>query len=179
MTPGELSSLIGRVSLGDRQAFRSLYAQTSAKLFAICLRILKDRGTAEECLQDVYVKIWQNSSKFSVSEYGPIAWLAAIARNDAIDSLRRRKPQSVDIDDALDIASEAPDPEANSISASEMARIESCLGTLKPDQAQAVRSAYLDGYSYQDLAERYHLPLNTLRTWLRRSLLTLRACLQQ
>ena len=178
MDSSEISNLIGRISLGDRKAFRMLYQATSAKLFGICLRLLKDRAAAEECLQEVFIKIWQNSSKFSVSEYSPFTWLAAIARNDAIDRLRRRKPVSVEIDDTLEIASDAPDPEAASISASEMARIENCLGKLKADQAEAVRGAYLDGYSYQELAERYGLPLNTLRTWLRRSLLSLSACLQ-
>jgi len=179
MVTSDLSNLIGRVSLGDREAFRALYGQTSAKLFGVCLRILKDRSAAEDCLQDVFVKIWQNASKYSESEYNPLTWLMAIARNDAIDKIRARKPQAIDIDDVLDIASEAPSPEMVTISSSEMNRIEKCLRTLKPEQAAAVRGTYLDGFSYQDLADRYQLPLNTVRTWLRRSLIVLRECLQQ
>ncbi len=179
MNAQELSDLIGRVSLGDRQAFRLLYDRTNAKLFGVCLRILRDRAAAEDCLQDVFIKIWQNSSKYTVSGYSPIAWLAAIARNDAIDRIRARKPIAADLDDAHDIASDEPDPEASEVSRSEMGRIENCLGQLGPKQAEAVRWAYLDGYSYQDLATRYKMPLNTVRTWLRRSLISLRECLQQ
>jgi RNA polymerase sigma-70 factor (ECF subfamily) len=179
MTASELSDLIGRVSLGDRQAFRQLYDRTNAKLFGVCLRILRDRASAEDCLQDVFVKIWLNASKYTVSGYSPVTWLCAIARNDAIDRIRARKPQAADIDEALDIASQEPDPEKTEISRSEMGRIETCLGKLGVKQAEAVRGAYLDGYSYQDLSERYKMPLNTVRTWLRRSLISLRECLQQ
>jgi len=179
MTTHELSDLIGRVSLGDRQAFRTLYDRTNAKLFGVCLRILHDRAAAEDCLQDVFVKIWQNSSKYTVSGYSPITWLAAIARHDAIDRLRARKPHAAELDEALEIASDEPDPETAEVSRSEMGRIENCLGQLGPKQAEAVRGAYLDGYSYQDLSARYRMPLNTVRTWLRRSLISLRECLQQ
>jgi len=179
MTSNELSDLIARVSLGDRAAFRAVYDTTSAKLFGVCLRILRDRAAAEDCLQEVYVKIWQNASKYTVSGYSPITWLAAIARNDAIDRIRARKPLASNIDDAVDIASNAPDPESAAVAGSEMGRIEDCLGKLKPGQAGAVRGAYLDGYSYQDLATRYKMPLNTMRTWLRRSLISLRECLEQ
>lgn len=179
MNASDISELIGRVSLGDRQAFRLLYDRTNAKLFGVCLRILRDRAAAEDCLQDVFVKIWHNSSKYTVSGYSPIAWLAAIARNDAIDRVRARKPMAADLDEALEIASDAPDPERVEVLRSEMGRVESCLGKLGGKQAEAVRGAYLDGYSYQDLATRYKMPLNTVRTWLRRSLISLRECLQQ
>ncbi len=179
MQSTDLSDLIVKVSLGDRLAFRLLYDRTSAKLFGISLRILKDRAAAEDCLQDVYIKIWQNASKYTASDYSPIAWLAAIARNESIDRIRARKPMSSDIDEALDIASSDLDPEATLVSGSEMGRIENCLRKLKPDHAAAVRAAYLDGFSYQDLASRFEQPLNTVRTWLRRSLISLRECLQQ
>lgn len=179
MNASDISELIGRVSLGDRQAFRILYDRTNAKLFGVCLRILQDRAAAEDCLQDVFVKIWQNSSKYTVSGYSPITWLAAIARHDAIDRIRARKPVSADFDEALEVASDEPDPESAEISRSEMGRIDQCLGKLGDKQAEAVRGAYLDGYSYQDLATRYKMPLNTVRTWLRRSLISLRECLQQ
>ena len=179
MQSTDLSDLIVKISLGDRQAFRSLYDRTSAKLFGISLRILRDRAAAEDSLQDVYIKIWQNASKFTVSNNSPIAWLAAIARNDAIDRIRARKPVSYDIDEALDVASSEPDPEAALLSGAQMGVIDKCLGKLKPDHAAAVRAAYLDGFTYQDLATRFEQPLNTVRTWLRRSLLSLRECLQQ
>ncbi|HWA19550.1 MAG TPA: sigma-70 family RNA polymerase sigma factor [Devosia sp.] len=179
MTPGadEIAALIGRCALRDRQAFRDLYARTSSKLFGVTLRILRDRSEAEEALQEVYVKIWQRSDRYVAGGYSPISWLVAIARNHALDILRARKPASEDIDVALDVADAAPDPEQAAADAGERARIDACLDELESDRAGAVRGAYLDGYSYEELATRYSVPLNTMRTWLRRSLLKLRECL--
>ena len=178
-TSDDLSELIERISLRDREAFRRLYDLTSPKLFAICLRMLRDKGEAEDALQEVYVKVWTNASKFTVSQYSAITWLAAVARNHAIDIIRARKPQAVDIEDVLSTADDRPDPERSVLAASERRRIDRCLGELKAERADAVRSAYIEGYSYQELADRYRLPVNTLRTWLRRSLLSLKGCLER
>ena len=173
----EIAGLIARLMLRDRAAFRDLYALTSAKLFGVCLRILKDRSEAEEALQEVYVKIWQRADRYVANAYSPISWLVAIARNHCLDILRARKPASEDIDVALDIAAGGPDPEQAAVDSGERSRIDTCLGELDADKADAVRGAYLDGYSYEELAERHSVPLNTMRTWLRRSLLKLRECL--
>jgi RNA polymerase sigma-70 factor, ECF subfamily len=173
----ELSELIARTALRDRAAFRDLYSRTSAKLFGVTLRILKDRSEAEEALQEVYVKIWRRADRYVAGGYSPISWLVAVARNHALDLLRARKPASDDIDVAFDIADAGPDPEQSAIAGSERARIDGCLGQLEGDKADAVRGAYLDGFSYDELAQRHGVPLNTMRTWLRRSLLRLRECL--
>jgi RNA polymerase sigma-70 factor, ECF subfamily len=173
----EIAELIARVALRDRSAFKTLYGKTSAKLFGVTLRILKDRSEAEEALQEVYVKIWQRADRYVAGGYSPISWLVAVARNHALDIIRARKPISDDIDAALDIADGGPDPEQSAVGSSERTRIEGCLAELEPDRAEAVRGAYLDGYSYEELAARYAVPLNTMRTWLRRSLLKLKDCL--
>ena len=173
----EIADLIARCALRDRQAFRSLYSRTSAKLFGVTLRILKDRSEAEEALQEVYVKIWQRADRFVPGGYSPISWLVAVARNHSLDVLRARKPQSEDIDMALDVADAGPNPEQVEASRGERSRIDKCLAQLDADKADAVRGAYLDGYSYEELSERHKVPLNTMRTWLRRSLIKLRECL--
>jgi RNA polymerase sigma-70 factor (ECF subfamily) len=173
----QIAELIVRTALRDRAAFRDLYSRTSAKLFGVTLRILRDRSEAEEALQEVYVKIWQRADRYVAGAYSPISWLVAVARNHCLDILRARKPVNDDIEAALDIADAAPDPEQAAVAGGERARIEGCLGELDADKADAVRGAYLDGYSYDELAERYRVPLNTMRTWLRRSLLKLRECL--
>ncbi len=173
----EIADLIGRCALRDRQAFRDLYQRTSAKLFGVTLRILRDRSEAEEALQEVYVKIWQRADRFQAGGFSPISWLVAIARNHALDMLRARRTASEDIDVALEVADTAPDPEQAAASSGERARIDDCLGQLDPQRAEAVRGAYLDGYSYEELASRHAVPLNTMRTWLRRSLMKLRECL--
>lgn len=173
----EISYLIGRICLKDRQAFRRLYDATSAKLFAICLRMLGKREDAEEALQEIYVKIWQRAERFAVGETSAFAWLAAIARHHAIDLIRARRPVASDIEEAYDIADPARDPEENSVLRSEGRRIDSCMERLEADRASAVRQAYVEGLSYDELASRHGVPLNTMKTWLRRSLLKLRECL--
>lgn len=173
----EIADLISRCALRDRNAFRDLYGRTSAKLFGVVLRILKDRAEAEEALQEVYVKIWQRADRYVQGGYSPISWLVAVARNHALDVLRARKPVNDDIDLALDIADAGPNPEQATIDSGERGRIEGCLATLEPDKADCVRGAYLDGFTYEELAERHGVPLNTMRTWLRRSLIKLRECL--
>jgi RNA polymerase sigma-70 factor, ECF subfamily len=173
----DIADLIARTALRDRQAFRALYQRTSAKLFGVALRILKDRSEAEEALQEVYVKIWQRADRYVAGGYSPISWLVAVARNHALDILRARRPVSDDIDVALEVPDTGPDPERAAVDSDERSRIESCLGQLEGDRADAVRGAYLDGFSYDELANRHNVPLNTMRTWLRRSLIKLRECL--
>ena len=173
----DITDLIARIALRDRQAFRALYQRTSAKLFGVSLRILKDRSEAEEALQEVYVKIWQRADRYVAGGYSPISWLVAVARNHALDVLRARRPVSDDIDVALEVPDVGPSPERAAVDKDERSRIESCLGQLEGDKADAVRGAYLDGFSYDELASRHNVPLNTMRTWLRRSLIKLRECL--
>ncbi len=173
----EIADLIARTALRDRQAFRELYRRTSAKLFGVTLRILKDRAEAEEALQEVYVKIWRRADRYVQGGYSPISWLVAVARNHALDVLRARKPRNDDLEAAYDIADTAPDPERAAVDGDERGRIESCLEQLETDKADCVRGAYLDGYTYDELAQRHGVPLNTMRTWLRRSLIRLRECL--
>ncbi|WP_284266955.1 sigma-70 family RNA polymerase sigma factor, partial [Roseicyclus amphidinii] len=93
-----LEGLIARVAMGDRAAFSALYAATSAKLFGICLRILKDRSLAEEALQEVYVKLWHRADRYRVTGHSPMTWLITVARNHAIDRLRAAPAPTADLD---------------------------------------------------------------------------------
>ena len=177
----DLQSLIAKCALRDRAAFDTLYAATSAKLFGVILRILKSRSEAEEVLQEVYVKIWQKADRYAAGGFSPMTWLITIARNAAIDALRRRKggAEPISAEFVEQMADVAPGPEALAVQASERARIDRCFTELEPDRAEAVQAAYLNGDSYAELADRYDVPINTMRTWLRRSLLKLRECLSR
>jgi RNA polymerase sigma-70 factor (ECF subfamily) len=175
-TPAEIERLIAQVALGNRRAFDALYAATAAKLHGVALRILDNRAEAEDVVQEVYVSVWHNAGRYQVNGLSPMTWLITIARNRAIDRLRARRA-SQPLDEAAELADLSPGPEDAAIAASERGRIAACLGTLDPDRAEAVRRAYVEGESYGDLAQRFGLPLNTVRTWLRRSLQRLRACL--
>ena len=179
-TRDQISDLILRIALRDRIAFDRLYVATSAKLFGTCLRVLKDRTEAEEVVQEAYIRIWLKADRFSVTGQSPMSWLIAIARHLAIDRLRARREGHKGMDDAaLDIRDPAPGPEARAVEAGERRQLDSCLDELETGRADAVRSAYLEGDSYADLAARHGVPLNTMRTWLRRSLMRLKECLQR
>ena len=176
-TRADIETMIARIALRDRDAFSRLYSATSAKLFGICLRVLNNRAEAEEALQDVYVRIWHKADAYRAGGYSPMTWLITLARNIAIDKLRARRAPADDIDEVRDLAASGPSPEAAAVAASERRRIAACLAELDEDRAGAVKGAYLNGETYQDLADRYQVPLNTMRTWLRRSLLKLKECL--
>lgn len=173
----ELTALMARVALRDRAAFSALYSAQGAKLFAICLRLLKDRREAEDALQDVFVKIWINADRYGPEVASPTAWLNAVARNLCIDRLRARRGDGVDVEVLEALPSLAPDPEVEAMRASDGRRIDACMERLAPDRAEAVRRAYVEGESYLELAERFEVPLNTMRSWLRRSLISLKECL--
>lgn len=174
-----LDELIARVAMQDRRAFDALYSQTSAKLFAVAVRIMKNRAEAEDILQEAYIRIWQRAQSYRPGQSRAMSWLIAITRNLAIDRLRSKKAPVAPMEMAEDLPDEGLTPEGATAAAEDRARIEHCLEELDQHRAEAVRSAYVEGYSYQELADRFETPLNTIRTWLRRSLIRLRDCLEQ
>ena len=136
-----------------------------------------NRTEAEDALQDAFVNIWRNAHRYTVNGYSPMTWLITVARNVAISRLRVRKPHTSTIDDGYDVADASLTPEMSAIRTSERAQIERCLLKLDPANADAVRGVYLEGRTYQDLADCAGVPINTMRTRLRRSLMKLRICL--
>jgi RNA polymerase sigma-70 factor (ECF subfamily) len=179
MKPQDITELIVRTAMKDRAAFDALYRSTSAKLFGVCLRILNNRSEAEEVVQEVFVKIWTRADRFAVSELSPISWLVAIARHQAIDRIRVRRLPTSDLDAALNVSDSAPNPEMAVLASRRREEIDRCLDELEEERGEAVRGAYLEGLSYSELAERHRIPLNTMRTWLRRSLMKLKECLER
>lgn len=178
-TAEDIEALIARVALGERNAFSKLYDLTSAKLLGVCLRVLNDRAAAEDAMQDAYVKVWKNADRYQANGLSPMTWLITIARNTAIDRLRKRRP-AADVDALADtLPATGVSPEGSAIAASEARRITRCMQELPEDRREAVRGCYLGGLSYTDLAEKFDVPLNTMRTWLRRSLIALRECMSQ
>jgi RNA polymerase sigma-70 factor (ECF subfamily) len=175
----EIEQLIARIAMGDRESFSRLYDAVAPKLLGVALRVLGDRANAEDAMQEAFVKIWRNADRYAVTGHSPMTWLITIARNTAIDRLRRQRP----VEDIEPMAEVLPAAgacgEAAAMARSDAARIMACLDELAPDRRDAVRGAYLDGRSYADLAAHHDVPLNTMRTWLRRSLLRLRECMSR
>ncbi|SMG60350.1 sigma-70 family RNA polymerase sigma factor [Paraburkholderia susongensis] len=175
----ELNRLLLRTGEGDQAAFATLYQRTSAKLFGICLRMLRDRSEAEDVLQDVYVTVWRRATLFDPTSAGAITWLATIARNRAIDRLRRRREEPMDESAEEEIVDEHPSPAAIAEYSEERRRLEHCLENLPAGHGKIVREAFFTGATYAELAKHLGVPLGTMKSWIRRSLIQLRACLEQ
>ncbi|HEU4969781.1 sigma-70 family RNA polymerase sigma factor [Sphingomonas sp.] len=173
-----LVAVLGAVAAGDRRAFHELYQRTSAKLYGVCCRILGEGQDAEDALQEAYANVWRRADRFDASRASPITWLAAIARNAAIDRLRMRGTRSTaPIEDAYDIADTAPLADALVEQASDARRLHGCLGELGSGEAALIRTAFLEGASYPELAARAGEPLGTIKSRIRRALIKLRECL--
>ena len=189
-----LTDWLSRCALGDRQAFRQLYEATSPRLLGVVAQLVGRGALAEDLLQDVYVRIWKAAGQYRAGAGSPMAWMAATARYRAIDHLRSRgaRPEvaiadlpshagSEDGDD--DPTHRMPDPgpgPAKSFEArSEAEAVHGCLGTLQGSQQQSISLAYYQGLSHGEIAAHLGAPLGSVKTWVRRGLIALKACLER
>ena len=173
-----LSAALARVAEGDREALQEVYRRTASKLLGICLRIFPEKSDAEDALQDAFVNVWQKAGSFDPARASPITWLVVLTRNRAIDRLRARgKRVTAPLDAAAEIVDDRPDAEACLIAGDERDRIAQCIETLPGGDATMIRTAFFDGATYADIAERASVPLGTIKSRIRRALLKLRACL--
>jgi RNA polymerase sigma-70 factor, ECF subfamily len=178
LSPQELVWLLAAVAKGDRPAFERLYAATRAKLYGVVLRILRRHDLADEVMQETYLKIWNSAGQFDPALSSPITWMVAIARNRAIDQVRKKTEVSIDEDPAvLEIAADSPDPLARREMTEELRRLLACMGRLDEERRRLVLFAYYDGWSREQLAAKFDKPVNTVKTWLRRALIEIRECL--
>lgn len=169
-----LAGLIVAAAGGGRLAFQSLYMATSGKLLGTLVRLLNDRSEAEDVLQDVFVKIWRSAASFDPARGRPMTWMITIARYRAIDRLRSRR-STVDIDQVPETADPSPSAEIALAASDEARQLHGALARLAPRHAAAIRSAYFEGLTYEQLAEREGVPVGTLKSWVRRGLMQMRA----
>ena len=184
----QLSQLLSRAGLGDRAAFATLYELTSSHLFAVVLRICRDRAQAEDILQEVYVNVWRSAGGFDAAQSQPLTWLTSIARNRAIDGLRRAQTQpqlqsaTTDNDEDPDVydttADDQPGPLDLLSRASDARALSHCMQDLSAPQRQSLALAFYDGLSHAEVAEKMGEPLGTVKSWVRRALLSLKSCLE-
>jgi RNA polymerase sigma-70 factor, ECF subfamily len=178
LTPAELVWLMAAVAKGDQAAFERLYVATRAKLYGVALRILRRSDLADEVIQETYLKIWNNAGTFDPKVATPITWMVAIARNRALDLIRKKTEASIEDEPAaMDAAGEEPNPLARREMTEELRRLLACLGQLEEDRRRMVLLAYYSGWSREQLAAKFDAPANTIKTWLRRSLMEIRECL--
>lgn len=176
----KLTALLARVAGKDEDAFSELYEASSSKLFAVALRILRNREQAEEVVQEAYVKIWNRAGDFQPDIAAPTTWMAAIVRNRSLDEVRRKKGK-VFVDDGVLDSLESDDESAVALleRQDDVAKLRECLEGLEAEKRKMVCLAYLDGMSREDLAHKFGKPEGTVKTWLRRSLMQLKGCLEQ
>ncbi len=188
----DLSRLLARAGLGDRAAFATLYERTCSHLFAVVLRINRDRAQAEDILQEVYVNVWRAARSFDAAQSQPLTWLTSIARNRAIDSLRRVQTQpqlqtlgsaagaadSEDEDVYDTVADASPGPLDLLSRASDARALDECMTRLSALQRQSVALAFFHGLSHAEVSAQLRQPLGTVKSWVRRALMTLKSCLQ-
>ncbi|WP_288479773.1 sigma-70 family RNA polymerase sigma factor [uncultured Pseudomonas sp.] len=173
--PVALNVLLQACGQGNRLAFETLYRVTSSRLFGVCLQYVGDRAEAEEVLQEAYTAIWLKADTFDARLSSALTWMATLARHKAID---RRRAQHRH--ESLDSLAEKPATQsvAEDFEAHRQSRqIDHCLKTLGKDQQTYIRVAFFEGYSYAELAARHSIALGTMKSWIRRGLLQLRACL--
>lgn len=176
-----LRSAMARLADGDSGALEEIYQATRLKLFGICLRILGDQKEAEDALQDVYINLWQKADRYDPERASPISWLATFARNRAIDRLRTGKVRggAVPVEEALPLPDDTPLADQIMIDAERASRIHGCLEKLDENVRNAIRSAFFDGFTYAELADKADVPLGTMKSWIRRGMQRLKACLEQ
>ncbi len=172
----DLASLLWRIASGDRPAFRTLYDAQSPRLYAVAMRITRQPALASDAMHDAFLQVWRNASQFDSARGTPESWLLSLVRYRALDIARNRgrevlrdaMPEQVDPD---------PDALAQLVQRREAASLHQCLERLEPERRDLVALAFVDGLSHSELAERIKMPLGTVKSWIRRSLIALRACL--
>jgi RNA polymerase sigma-70 factor, ECF subfamily len=179
-----LAGLLARTALADQEAFAELYRKTSAQLYAIALRIVRDRATAEEILQEAYVSIWHHAGGYDAARSQPQTWLATIVRNRCLDQLRRHEVDTVamprdEAGDEIDLPADGPTPMDLLLAGAAAQSVRECVDGLEGAQKQAIALAFYHGLTHAELAHHLRQPLGTVKSWIRRGLERLKRCLDR
>jgi RNA polymerase sigma-70 factor (ECF subfamily) len=176
-----LLELLARTALADQSAFEQLYRLTSPHLYGVALRILRESAAAEEVLQESFVNVWHHAGSYVAARSQPLTWLTSIVRNRCLDRLRKHDVETVSIDDdeehAMVIADLGPTPLESLLSRVEAGAVRRCVEGLDGSQKQAIALAFYQGLTHAELARHLRQPLGTVKSWVRRGLERLKACL--
>ncbi len=170
-------ALLNRVVARDESAIGELYDRHSRLLYGLILRILRDRGEAEEVLQEVFLQVWTRAETYKAELGAPAAWLVRIARNRSIDRFRANSVRSRTVE-ATPLPPPVETPETRAAMSEQQRAVKRALQALPPEQRQLIEEAYFSGLTQSELAERFGLPLGTVKTRVRTGLMTLRRELQ-
>jgi RNA polymerase sigma-70 factor (ECF subfamily) len=176
--PNEVDVLVGRVAVGDSDAFSRLYDAVGASVYGVARRVVRDPERAEDVAQDVFLEVWRKAPSFDDARGSAKTWILTIAHRRAVDAVRRNESQKKYDGQALvdDVTRE--EPLEGLIQAEEHGAVRDCLETLTALQLESVRLAYFNGYTYPEVATLLHKPLPTIKTRMRDGLIRLRDCLE-
>jgi RNA polymerase sigma-70 factor (ECF subfamily) len=160
----------------DRAAFKQLYARWGGRLHGVALRITRDQALAADAVHDAFVQVWQQAGRYDSTRGEPGSWLVSLARYRALDMVRRRGREELG-HEPMDQPDEAPDPLANLLASADGGALHRCLQKLEEQRRRIVVMAFVEGYSHAQLAERLAMPVGTIKSWIRRSLIGLKECL--
>ncbi len=178
--PVRVKQLILATAGRDESAFQALYDLTSPKLFAVALRICREPTLAEDVLQETFVAIWRGAGTFDAKRGSPLGWLTVIARNRALDAMRKGKRTDQPIEEnEIDTLTHIQNINAARADYADLDALAHCLERLDEKQKSAVLLAYYEGRTREELSARFDAPVNTIKTWLRRGLTKLRMCLEE
>jgi RNA polymerase sigma-70 factor (ECF subfamily) len=175
-TPVEVTWLLGAVAKGDADAFERLYAGTCAKVYGVVLRILRRSDLAAEVMEDAYLQIWRRAGEFDPTIQSPMAWMVAMARSRAIDLVRQSSAADGDGEDIAD-DDEGPGAVPRNAMTPDLRRLLTCIGRLEPDRQRMLLLAYYGAFTHEQLAAKLNMPVNLLRSSLRRCLAEIDVCL--
>lgn len=173
LTPSELSVLLQAVGRGDREAFARFYDATSSRVFGAVLRVLRDRGFSEECVQDVYLEVWQKAPTFSPEQGSPAAWLVTMAHRRAIDRVRSEQSRT-DRESKYALLDAALGVHDTSDRFLDRRPIIDAMSALSVRQRECLFMAFFEGLTYAEAAERSGVPVSTMKSRIRSALAKLR-----
>ncbi|WP_246546300.1 sigma-70 family RNA polymerase sigma factor [Ancylobacter defluvii] len=174
----ELAQALDGCARGDRACLRRLYQHLAPQMIGVAFRLLRRKDLAEEVVHDTFVRIWEKAGTFDPARGEPTTWIFAILRHRALNVLRgEQRIDLVEDFEPMHLAVDGADAEAMVIALSEAGALRRCLERLEPLRRQAIVLAYARGLTHGELAGRLGIPLGTAKSWIRRSLLSLRQCL--
>jgi len=168
----EYAELLVATAAGDRGAFRALHDRVGPILLGVCMRLARDRDLGHDALQEAMVRIWQNSHLFDPAKGTALGWMVAVTRNCAFNMID--KHGHLPLDDEL-VQTLEQGAETGAGAAIDLSR---CLDALSEKYRQCILLIYHFGLSYEELANRMGVPVNTVKTWVRRAVQQLRLCLE-
>ncbi len=174
----DLNHALRKCAQGDRLALRAIYDSEAPRMIGVAMRLLRRRALAEEAVHDTFLQVWRKADSFDPARGEARSWLYAILRNRALNILRgETRTDLVEDFEPMGLVSEEENAEAVMMRLSESGSLKRCLERLEPARRQAITLAYIHGLSHGELAGRLGIPLGTVKSWIRRSLVSLRECM--